>query len=257
MNETLENKPSGLSGSGLWGWGIFMTALGVGGFAILQNGFLGVSASDNAQLLEKLQEPNMMAMAAVALVLQAICTCAVPVFAFLLVEGFTHTGDFPRYLLRLLGVAVISEIPYNLAMGGSWLVTGSRNPAFGLAMGLILLYFYRHYEGREAGKILIRVLVTLAALVWSAMLRIDEGLPLVVLTAVLWALRKKPTLRLLFGCVAAFACTIFSPFYVMAPFAFLLIHFYNGERGSENRVTRYAAYPALLLVLALAGRFLF
>lgn len=257
MNETLENKSSGLSGFGLWGWGILMTALGVGGCAILQNGILGVSGADSTRLLEKLQEPNMMAVAAAALVLQAIYTCAVPAFAFLLIEGFTHTAGFSRYLLRLLGIAAVSEIPYNLAMGGSWLVTGSRNPAFGLAVCLVLLYFYRQYAGREAGKILIRVLVTAAALVWSAMLGIDEGIPLVILTAVLWALRQKPTLRLLFGCVAAFGCTIFSPFYVMAPFAFLLIHFYNGEKGYESKVTRYAAYPAVLLVLALAGKFLF
>ena len=66
-----------------------------------------------------------------------------PVFCMLLAEGFFHTRSRRRYFLRVLILALISEIPFDLALGGSSAVpvlTGSSaavllsgnpvNPAF-------------------------------------------------------------------------------------------------------------------------------
>lgn len=44
---------------------------------------------------------------------------AFPLFAFMTVEGYFHTSNFRRYMLRLLVFAVISEIPFNLMYGGN------------------------------------------------------------------------------------------------------------------------------------------
>ena len=88
------------------------------------------------------------------------------------------------------------------------------------------------------------------------MLRIDEGTPLVILVAVLWALRNKPVYRNIGGCITAIACSLLSPYYVASPMAFLALHFYNGEKGEGNQLVNYLAYPVILLAIGLCAKFL-
>lgn len=41
---------------------------------------------------------------------------AFPIYAYALVQGYAHTSDFRKYALRLLLIAVISQIPYQLVL---------------------------------------------------------------------------------------------------------------------------------------------
>ena len=45
---------------------------------------------------------------------------AFPIFAFQIAEGYAHTKNFKRYLLRMFLFALVSEIPYNFLSGGWW-----------------------------------------------------------------------------------------------------------------------------------------
>ncbi len=257
MERLGETKPKGLTATALRTWGLLLAAAGIIGRCILQNTILGIGGATAQQMLEVLSaNPDSMSIAAVALVLQGLEACAVPIFALLVAEGFTHTKDWKKYLLRVAAVAVVSEIPYDLAMNQKLLALNAQNPCMGLVLGMMVLYLYSRFSERTASHRLLKVLILIAAIVWAEMLSIDHGTPLVVLIAVFWLMRGRTNLRGLAGAGAAMACTIVSPFYLASSMGCLLTHLYNGEQGEHNRIINYLAYPVILLVAVLAANYL-
>ena len=62
---------------------------------------------------------------------------AFPIFAFMSVEGYFHTHNFKKYLLRMLVFAVISEIPFDLMYGGTWFYPVHQNVIWTFVLGLL------------------------------------------------------------------------------------------------------------------------
>lgn len=240
-------KRNGIHSGALRTWGMLFVAAGVISRSVLQRSMLGMGGISGAQLLEIMSTESAMNIATAALVLQVLEACAVPIFACLLVEGFAHTSDFKNYLLRVLGLAVLSELPYNLAISGKLLDFSSRNPVFGVALGLIVLAFYKYYADRNAKNIAVKTVVTLAAVMWVGMLDIEYGVPMVLVSAVLWAFRSNTLLANVAGATVSIVCSLSSLFMMAAPMGFLAVHSYNGEKGESNRTVDYLAYPVLLL----------
>jgi len=85
------------------------------------------------------------------------------------------------------------------------------------------------------------------------MLKIEFGLPMIVIVVVLWSLRSKPMYRNFAGAAAAMVCTVYSPFFLASPMGFMPIHFYNEEESTNSRRMNYLAYPAIVLLAAAAG----
>lgn len=246
-------KRNGIHSGALRTWGMLFVAAGVISRSVLQRSMLGMGAISGPQLLEIMSTDSAMSIATVALVLQVLEACAVPIFACLLVEGFKNTSDFKNYLLRVVGLALLSELPYNLAISGKLLDFSTRNPVFGIALGLIVLAFYKHYEGKSVQNIAIKTVVTLAAVLWVGMLDIEYGTPLVLVAAVLWAFRSNTLLANVAGATVSIVCSLSSLFMMAAPMGFLAVHSYNGEKGESNRTVDYLAYPVLLLGSFLAS----
>ena len=231
--------------------GMIFLALGTYG-AMLQTKALGVGAMTNTQLLDLLeQNPDVMSAVTMALVMQIFGACAIPVFMFLLVEGVTHTASFGKYFLRVLGLAVVCQLPYNMVMTGSVLYMLHLNPVFATVMCMVMLYFFRTYPGKTGKNVLLKVVAFVGVYLWTNMLGIEHGACCVILCAVLWLLRGKNNMQTFIGIAVMFACSIFSMFYMAGVLSFLALHFYEGDKGAENRWMNYLTYPVILLACGL------
>ena len=236
----MENSQKGIGTRALFRWGVALALCGVLG-AALQRGVLG--GLTGAELLERLRsQPAMMTAATAALLLQALEACAVPVFACLLATREVK-------LLPLTLVAVISEIPFDLLTFGRPFAMAGQNPVMGLVIAGVMVYFFRRYSGSGIQNAAIKTAVLAAGLVWCSMLRVKDGSFVLIVTAVLWALRNRPLWRNFAGVTVGVLCSLISPFYLASPMGFLLIHFQR-EDGEIPGFWGWLIYPAALLAAA-------
>lgn len=72
--------------------------------------------------------------------LTSVGRLAFPIFAFMIVEGYTHTKNLKKYVLRLLLFAVITEIPFNLMVGNSVVYYVHQNVLWTFLIGIGLIH---------------------------------------------------------------------------------------------------------------------
>lgn len=256
MERLGRSERKGLGRRQLLFWGLLFLLAGMFSRSFLQNRILQMDKLTGQQLLEVMSASGTaMAAATAAIVMQAVETCAIPIFAFLLVEGFEKMRSRKKLALSLLITAAVSEIPYNFAMHGKLLYMTSRNPVVALVIGIAVLYFFRRCQGNSFQNVLVKLFVGIASVLWAVMLNIDHGVALLVMIMVMWALRGKKPLRALFGAVVAAACALISPLYVVSSMGMLPVHLYREDsEQAQETVAVYAAYPILLgIVGALAN----
>lgn len=80
--------------------------------------------------------------------LTCIGRIAFPIFAFMAVEGFFHTHNLRRYLLRLLIWAILTEIPFNLMYGGSTFYPYHQNVLWTFLLSLLIISLIEKCKAR-------------------------------------------------------------------------------------------------------------
>ena len=78
---------------------------------------------------------------------------AFPIFAFQIAEGFVHTNSFKKYALRLLGFAIVTEIPFNFFYSSRFFNPYHQNVLFTLLLGLLAIKVIDGLKKTEAAKI--------------------------------------------------------------------------------------------------------
>ena len=82
---------------------------------------------------------------------------AFPIFAFMAVEGYFHTHNLKKYLLRMLIFAVISEVPFDLMYGGTWFYPVHQNVIWTLMMGLVGIHLMETVRKKKSTFVYILV----------------------------------------------------------------------------------------------------
>ena len=202
---------------------------------------------------------------------------AFPIFAFMIVEGYTHTRSLKRYVLRLLLFAVITELPFNLAMHGNWIYPFHQNVLWTVLIAIGLIYL-----NELTGKIKIKWLrIALGIIVagntllfgWliGTLSFVDYHGEGVLMVLVFYFFRKRKwwcyvgqlvcmwfiNMEMLGGReldVEVFGKVFFIAQQGIAVFSLIPIWLYRGRQGYHAKWFKYfcyAFYPAHLLILAI------
>ena len=195
------------------------------------------------------------------MVMRCLGRFSFPMFCFLMVEGFRHTRSRVKYLRDLLIFAVISEVPFDLALNGELWSTAHQNVFFTLAMGLAAIWFAEYFRARYMltvdNTILHQMiyLVVAAGIAFAAeCLATDYGAVGVCVILILYILREKRFMSAVF----AWGILTLSNWLEIYCFPFIgAVMFYNGQRGRQNKYFFYLFYPMHLLVLYIIRSILF
>ncbi|MCI7814337.1 MAG: conjugal transfer protein TraX [Robinsoniella sp.] len=217
------------------------------GVVIVENGMIHLSQYTQETLNQALQEDShLMMLAGIGSMMQLVGGLAVPIFAFLLVEGFRNTSSYKKYLLSMLIFALASEIPYDFAMTGKIVDLSSQNALVSMTICLMMLYFLQMMKKQTGAlSIILQCLIVFGAVIWVSLFRAEFGFCMVLLTAIFYLFYTRNVLKTLLGVVV-------SLLYVTGPISFYGIWCYTGER--KDRLPKYAYYlfyPLHLLVLGM------
>jgi hypothetical protein len=174
---------------------------------------------------------------------------AFPIFCFLIVEGFQHTRNHLNYLIRLCIFALLSEIPFDLAIQGTIISWQQQNVFFTLALGLASLFCLEEMNTHRRYMILL-IFVWVAAF----FLHCDYGLGGVLLIDIFYKTKKSPWVRLILVTLVMYL--FYGTFELYGLIALPLIMLYNGKRGGSAKMLFYWFYPVHLLVLYLVSVYL-
>ncbi len=198
---------------------------------------------------------------------------AFPIFAFLLAEGFEKSSDRYLYLRRIFIFAMISEIPFNYMVSGSFLNTDSQNVLFTLLAGGICIYLAETVR-LETNNLFITIgsEILLCLLAWriGGLLSLEMSGYGILIVMVFYISEKitypKLFMAVFLGILSFYMKTdahIIISFWGMSialneistsiP-AMIAIWLYNGKRGPNSnsfKLIFYLFYPILLTIIAI------
>ena len=194
-------------------------------------------------------------------VMRLIGRTAFPLFVWLLVEGFFHTSSRKKYLGRMAFFALVSELPFDLALYGQPDRQG-QNVFFTLSISLVMLVFLERamdacQRKRQAGeKALLQTLAAVgtvaAAMAAAELFCVDYGGSGPLLAALFYCYKRKGSpglaVSFLIFCLSMGLLTAMVEIFgiVSVP----LIARYNGKRTGRGRGRLfYLFYPLHLLIL--------
>lgn len=208
---------------------------------------------------------------------------AFPIFCFFIVEGFCHTRNVWKYAGRLFLFSFISEIPFDIALKGSWYYPSKQNVYFTLLIGLLVIigmsycdkacHYVKHFLQSRFSKTApvssqtsactseytsdctsyTEILCTIVSLVCSFLV-LSAGMKLANYIntdynykgVFLIAVLYLTRHARLYQCITG---AVGVSWELPAPIAFIPVYLYNGTRGRQMKYFFYWFYPVHLMLL--------
>lgn len=158
-------------------------------------------------------------------ILRQIGRISFPLYCFLLVEAFFFTRDRKKYALRVLGLAFLSELQYDMAFSFGW-NTGRNNVLFTLVLGFMMIWGLSKLEEKYEGKKLLVMSILPVAVTCGISMILHSSYTYmgILIIALLYLLRRDNKLK----CILSALVLARTP---MASVGFLCAYHYNGEKG--------------------------
>jgi hypothetical protein len=200
--------------------------------------------------------------------LRLIGRLSFPLFAFLLTEGFRHTRNVEKYLMRLAIFACLSQPIYYYVELVQHQQTYNLNIFFALFLGLSAIYLYNSIGNKNLGFIVILVISVISE--WTS---VDYGFYGIFIIFFFWLynVKKDPKSLIIAQVLVTLVAIIYSVSHnlmfdkpindwlfvkVYALFSIPIVMFYNGQLGPKLKYLFYVFYPAHLLILVLIKQFI-
>lgn len=192
-----------------------------------------------------------------AQIMHTIGRLTAPIMCFMLAEGFHHTRNLKKYLLRMGIFAVISAFAFTFFEKGEFFPLANMGIIYTLFLGLLALAVWNSKLHVAVRYLLIIALCGLSLVGdWPVF-----GILFVLAFGINYGNFKKQSL--MFSIIAIFMSTIMvagtKPWYIAAfNFAVLLaiplLRLYNGEKGRGGKFNKwvfYVFYPLHLVILGI------
>lgn len=182
-----------------------------------------------------------------------------PIFAFQTVQGYIHTSNIKKYMLRLFIFACISQVPFMLFLS-TFNNNYYLNIFFTLLLGTIALYGYDKIKNKYLGLSFAILIIIIAHFT-----QVDYGAYGVAIIFLFYIFSTKFSNKKIFMCLAfALITTLkYLPNIINYPsiasiyincilftcISLIPICLYNGKQGPKVKYLFYIFYPVHLLVL--------
>lgn len=203
-------------------------------------------------------------------ILNCIGRIAFPIFAFMIVEGYFKTKDLKKYILRLFIFALLSEIPFNLMLGGSVIYSVTQNVLWTFLIGIGLIWLMEKVKGKNIFiRALMLIFILFAGFILGLIGLTDYHYAGVFTVFVFYFFRNKKWYNLIVQIICLWVInteilggyeylinvgnyTIHILRQSIAILGLIPIWLYNGNQGYYNKFIKYlyySFYPLHLLVL--------
>lgn len=184
-----------------------------------------------------------------------------PIYCFFIVEGFLRTRSRKKYARRLAVCALLSEIPFDLALFGKVFYFGHQNVFFTLLFGMLAIWVidtFMNKEGWGKGKKIFLSTLCGFGFYFAAELMFTDYSSFGVTAIVLMYLVRKiaeQKIKIWAPIVFAVGTAVLCLLSLGEAWAFMalpLFFFYHGKKGWNAKWFFYLFYPVHLLLLGIA-----